>query len=65
MKDIFAVPILAQLASSLALPEQLARQAADAVRELLAEAAAANTIRSYASAPRGTLRHRADFRHAQ
>lgn len=35
-----------------ALPEQLARQAADAVRELLAEAAAANTTRSYASALR-------------
>jgi len=30
-------------ASSLVLPEQLAQQAADAVRELLAEAAAANT----------------------
>jgi hypothetical protein len=32
------------------LPIQLAQQAADAVRELLAEAAAANTTRSYASA---------------
>lgn len=39
-------------ASSLALPEQLAQQAADAVRELLAEAAAANTTRSYAAALR-------------
>jgi len=36
----------------LVLPEQLAHQAADAVRELLAEAAAANTTRSYASALR-------------
>jgi integrase len=52
MKDISAVPTLAQPASSLALPEQLALQAADAVRELLAEAAAANTTRSYASALR-------------
>lgn len=34
------------------LPEQLAQQAADAVRELLAEAAAANTTRSYAAALR-------------
>jgi len=39
-------------ASSLVLPEQLAQQAADAVRELLAEAAAANTTRSYAAALR-------------
>lgn len=52
MKDISALPTLAQPASSLALPEQLAQQAADAVRELLAEAAAANTTRSYASALR-------------
>ena len=37
--------------AGLVLPEQLA-QAADAVRELLAEAAAANTTRSYAAAPR-------------
>jgi len=36
----------------LVLPEQLAEQAADAVRELLAEAAAANTTRSYTSALR-------------
>ncbi|WP_032974789.1 site-specific integrase [Stenotrophomonas sp. RIT309] len=34
------------------LPEQLAQQAADAVRELLAEAAAENTTRSYSSALR-------------
>lgn len=34
------------------LPEQLANTAADAVRELLAEAAAANTTRSYATALR-------------
>ena len=34
------------------MPEQLAQQAADAVRELLAEAAAANTTRSYATALR-------------
>ena len=39
-------------ATSLVLPEQLAQQAADAVRELLAEAAAANTTRSYATALR-------------
>ena len=43
MKDISAIPTLAQPAASLALPEQLAQQAADAVRELLDEAAAANT----------------------
>lgn len=52
MKDNHLVPTLAQPASSLVLPEQLAQQAADAVRELLAEAAAANTTRSYASALR-------------
>jgi hypothetical protein len=52
MKDISALPTFAQPASSLVLPEQLAQQAADAVRELLAEAAAANTTRSYASALR-------------
>ena len=34
------------------LPEQLAAKAADAVRELRAEAAAANTTRSYATALR-------------
>lgn len=33
----------------LVLPEQLAQQAAEAMRELLAEAAAANTTRSYAT----------------
>lgn len=39
-------------ATHLVLPEQLAQQAAEAVRELLAEAAAANTTRSYATALR-------------
>ncbi|MEN5206687.1 site-specific integrase [Stenotrophomonas terrae] len=39
-------------ATHLVLPEQLAQQASDAVRELLAEAAAANTTRSYATALR-------------
>jgi len=38
--------------SSLVLREQLAKKSADAVRELLAEAAAANTTRSYATALR-------------
>lgn len=38
--------------ATLVLPEHLAQQAADAVRELLAEAAAANTTRSYAAALR-------------
>ena len=52
MKDISPIPTLAQPAASLALPIQLAQQAADAVRELLVEAAAANTTRSYASALR-------------
>lgn len=52
MKESSTIPILAQPASSLALPIQLAQRAADAVRELLAEAAAANTTRSYASALR-------------
>jgi integrase len=52
MKDNTTIPTLAQPASSLVLPEHLAQQAADAVRELLAEAAAANTTRSYASALR-------------
>ncbi|QOY23947.1 tyrosine-type recombinase/integrase [Xanthomonas citri] len=42
----------AATAASLVLPEQLAQKAADAVRELLAEAAAANTTRSYATALR-------------
>lgn len=44
--------MLAATATSLVLPEQLAQQAADAVRELLAEAAAENTTRSYSSALR-------------
>lgn len=52
MKDISTISALAEPASSLVLPEQLAQQAANAVRELLAEAAAANTTRSYASALR-------------
>ena len=52
MNDNSTIPTLAQPAASLTLPIQLAQQAADAVRELLAEAAAANTTRSYASALR-------------
>ena len=52
MNDNYAVPALAQPGSALALPDQLAQQAADAVRELLAEAAAENTTRSYATALR-------------
>ncbi len=52
MKNNSVIPALAQPATHLALPDQLAQQAADAVRELLAEAAAANTTRSYASALR-------------
>lgn len=52
MKRKDTLPALASPAAGLALPEQLAQQAADAVRELLAEAAAANTTRSYASALR-------------
>lgn len=52
MKDISTIPALAATATSLVLPEQLAQQAADAVRELLAEAAAENTTRSYTSALR-------------
>jgi hypothetical protein len=51
MNDNYAAPTLAQ-PSALALPDQLAQQAADAVRELLAEAAAENTTRSYATALR-------------
>jgi len=46
------LPVVAATATNLVLPEQLAQQAADAVRELLAEAAAANTTRSYATALR-------------
>jgi hypothetical protein len=52
MKDISTIPTLAQPAARLTLPVLLAQPAADAVRELLAEAAAANTTRSYASALR-------------
>lgn len=52
MQDNHVLPVLAQPASGLALPEQLAHQAQEAVRELLAEAAAANTTRSYATALR-------------
>jgi integrase len=52
MKENSTIATLGEPASSLALPIQLAQQAADAVRELLAEAAAANTTRSYASALR-------------
>ena len=52
MKQKNALPALASPAAQLLLPAQLAEQAAHAVRELLAEAAAANTTRSYASALR-------------
>ena len=52
MNQKYTLPALAQPATTLVLPEQLARHAADAVRELLAEAAAANTTRSYAAALR-------------
>jgi integrase len=52
MKHKDAISVLAESASSLVLPEQLAQQVMDAVRELLAEAAAANTTRSYAAALR-------------
>lgn len=52
MKQKDTLPALASPTAGLVLPEQLAHQAADAVRELLAEAAAANTTRSYASALR-------------
>ncbi len=52
MKDNSMIPVLAATTASLMLPEQLAQQAADAVRELLAEAAAENTTRSYSSALR-------------
>lgn len=47
-----AIPALAATGTQLLLPAQLAEQAAEAVRELLAEAAAANTTRSYATALR-------------
>jgi hypothetical protein len=46
------LPALASPTAGLVLPEQLAHQTADAVRELLAEAAAANTTRSYVTALR-------------
>lgn len=52
MKQKSKVSTLAATDSQLLLPAQLAEQAAHAVRELLAEAAAANTTRSYASALR-------------
>ena len=52
MKRNSTLPAVAATAANLVLPEQLAQQAADAVRELLAEAAAANTTRSYATALR-------------
>lgn len=52
MKENSTIPVLVATAASLVLPEQLAQQAADAVRELLAEAAAENTTRSYTSALR-------------
>ena len=52
MKHKKSLPALAAPAAALVLPEQLAQHAADAVRELLAEAAAANTTRSYAAALR-------------
>jgi integrase len=52
MKQKKAIPALVSPTAQLLLPTQLAEQAAEAVRELLAEAAAANTTRSYASALR-------------
>lgn len=52
MKRKKTLPSLASAATAMVLPEQLATQAAEAVRELLAEAAAANTTRSYATALR-------------
>lgn len=52
MKRNNTLPVSTATAANLVLPEQLAQQAADAVRELLAEAAAANTTRSYATALR-------------
>ena len=52
MKYNDCFPAEAQSVSGVALPAQLAQQAADAVRELLAEAAAENTTRSYTSALR-------------
>ena len=52
MKQNSVSSMLPATATHLVLPEQLAQQAAEAVRELLAEAAAANTTRSYATALR-------------
>ena len=52
MKRKDAIPSIPTSATALLLPEQLAAKAADAVRELLAEAAAANTTRSYTTALR-------------
>jgi integrase len=52
MKQQSAILAVPASATTLLLPEQLAAKAADAVRELLAEAAAANTTRSYATALR-------------
>jgi integrase len=52
MNDKSTSAALIQTVHQLVLPEQLAQQAADAVRELLAEAAAENTTRSYTSALR-------------
>lgn len=52
MKENSAISALAHTSNSLVLPEQLLQQAANAVRELLAEAAAENTTRSYATALR-------------
>jgi hypothetical protein len=43
---------MAVVAQALLLPEQVAESAATAVREILADAASANTTRSYASALR-------------
>jgi len=52
MKQIAANSAVPVSATALLLPERLAAKAAEAVRELLAEAAAANTTRSYATALR-------------
>ena len=61
MKRNNTLPTNAVTVTSLVLPEQLAQQAADAVRELLTEAAAANTTRSYATA----LRYWAGWHHGR
>lgn len=52
MKQKKRIPALASPSHAMVLPAQLASSAAEAVRELLAEAAAANTTRSYATALR-------------